>query len=91
MSSLHPPKLIVEDDYKIISKHVATRISQAIMQSRRAQKRPVIGLATGSSPLGVYRELVKMYKDSSIDFSDCVFFNLDEYYGVGRAELQSYY
>jgi glucosamine-6-phosphate deaminase len=90
-SRINPPKLIVEDDYKVVSKHVALRISSVIKESRQTHKRPVIGLATGSSPLGVYRELIRMFREGSIDFSDCVFFNLDEYYGVQRTDLQSYY
>ncbi len=90
-SRIHQPKVVMEDDYTVISKHVAFQIWHAIKESHVAGKRPVLGLATGSSPLGVYRELITMHREKSIDFSDCIFFNLDEYFGVGPDELQSYY
>jgi glucosamine-6-phosphate deaminase len=61
-----------------------------IKEGIRQGRRPVIGLATGSSPLGVYRELIRMHREKSIVFEDCVFFNLDEYYGLTPDALQSY-
>ncbi len=42
----------------------------------------VLGLATGSSPLGIYEQLIKWYNKGDVDFSQCVTFNLDEYYGM---------
>ncbi len=51
---------------------------------------PVLGLATGSSPIGVYQRLIKMYKDGELDFSKTTTFNLDEYCGLGEDDQQSY-
>lgn len=51
----------------------------------------VLGFATGSTPEGTYKELVKMYKDGMISFKDVTTFNLDEYVGITRENDQSYY
>ncbi len=83
------------DDYSKISKYVAQRIASVIAAKRNnpetEERKPVLGLATGSSALGVYRELIKMYREHTVDFTDCVFFNLDEYLGLSREQPQSYY
>lgn len=51
---------------------------------------PVLGLATGSSPIGVYKRLIQMYNDGQLDFSNTTTFNLDEYCGLGKDDEQSY-
>lgn len=51
----------------------------------------VLGFATGSTPLGVYAELVRLYEEGVISFGDATTFNLDEYYGISRDHNQSYY
>ncbi len=51
----------------------------------------VLGFATGSTPLGVYAELVRLYEEGVISFGDATTFNLDEYYGIRRDHNQSYY
>lgn len=51
----------------------------------------MLGLATGSTPIGVYRELIRMHDDEALDFSDVITFNLDEYYGVGPDDIHSYH
>ena len=56
-----------------------------------AGKQCVLGLATGSTPVMVYRELVRMHKDESLSFRNVITFNLDEYYGISPANLQSYH
>src|SRR4029078_11769993 len=50
----------------------------------------VLGLATGSTPLGLYRELIRLHRDEGLDFSRVVTFNLDEYVGLGPTHPQSY-
>ena len=54
------------------------------------KENPVLGLATGSSPIGVYQRLIQMYKDGELDFSNTTTFNLDEYCGLGKDDQQSY-
>jgi len=51
----------------------------------------VLGLATGSTPIGIYRELIRMHHDEALDFSDVITFNLDEYYGVAPDDIHSYH
>ncbi len=72
-------KLIIEKDYDSMSKRAAGIISEKI------QEKPdcVLGLATGSTPMGTYRELIKKYRQGQLDFSQIRSFNLDEYYGLG--------
>jgi glucosamine-6-phosphate deaminase len=63
-----------------------------VIQERRAEgKVPVLGLATGSTPIGVYRELIRMHREEGLDFSDVVTFNLDEYYPMRPDSIHSYY
>lgn len=50
----------------------------------------VLGLATGSTPVGTYKKLIEMYKNGEIDFSQCTTFNLDEYYPISKSNTQSY-
>ncbi len=63
----------------------------ALIRSRRAEGRTaVLGLATGSTPLGVYEELVRLHEAEGLSFSNVVTFNLDEYWPMGPGDLQSY-
>lgn len=50
----------------------------------------VLGLATGSTPTGVYDELVRLHKEEGLSFQDVVTFNLDEYYPMEPTQIQSY-
>lgn len=51
----------------------------------------VLGLATGDTPIGMYKEIINIYKNQKMDFSKARTFNLDEYYGLNRENPQSYY
>lgn len=51
----------------------------------------VLGFATGTTPLGIYAELVRLFNEGILSFEDVVSFNLDEYYGIKREDPQSYY
>ena len=73
--------------YQELSKLVAQEFIKII----KAKPSAILGLATGSSPIGVYQELIKAYKNKEISFKDCSSFNLDEYLGLKREyEDQSY-
>jgi glucosamine-6-phosphate deaminase len=82
---------VVIADYDEIARQVARRIVQVIHQRRAEHKTPVLGLATGSTPIGVYRELIRMHREEGLDFSDVVTFNLDEYYPMRPDSIHSYY
>ncbi len=70
---------------------VAHEIAELI-KMRSSERRPcVLGLATGSTPLGVYRELVRLHKQESLSFRNVVTFNLDEYYPISHEASQSYH
>jgi len=70
---------------------VAHRIAEVIRTKRAAGQRPVLGLATGSTPIGVYRELIRMHRDEGLRFTDVVTFNLDEYYPMDPGSIHSYH
>ena len=73
------------------SKIVAQEIA-ALIRSKQAKKKScVLGLATGSSPIKVYEELVRMHKEEGLSFSNVVTFNLDEYYPMTKENNQSYH
>ncbi|MCF6095561.1 glucosamine-6-phosphate deaminase [Thermovorax subterraneus] len=80
-------KLIIAKDYAEMSKKAAQIIAEEI------KKKPnlVLGLATGATPVGTYRELVKMYKNGEVDFSRVITFNLDEYLGLSHDDERSYH
>ena len=65
-------------------------IESLIRQNNSAGRPTVLGLATGSTPLGLYRELIRLHKDAGLDFSRVVTFNLDEYYPMGPEDMHSY-
>jgi glucosamine-6-phosphate deaminase len=82
------PVVIVE--YDQIARTIAGRIAEIIRQ-RNAEGRPaVLGLATGSTPIGIYRELIRMHREEGLDFSRVVTFNLDEYYPMAPDSIHSY-
>jgi glucosamine-6-phosphate deaminase len=83
------PVVIVE--YDEIARTIAKRIAEIIKERRREGGHAVLGLATGSTPIGIYRELIKMHKEEGLDFSDVVTFNLDEYYPMKPESIHSYH
>ena len=82
---------VVIADYDEIARIVARRIAEVIVERRGEGRTPVLGLATGSTPIGVYRELIRMHREDGLDFSDVVTFNLDEYYPMRPDSIHSYY
>jgi len=80
-------KLIIEKNYDSLSKTAANIVKLEI------EKKPniVLGLATGSTPIGMYKELIRMHKDEGLDFSQVITFNLDEYIGIDEWHPNSYH
>jgi glucosamine-6-phosphate deaminase len=72
------------------SRHVARLIEGLVRQNNEAGRRTVLGLPTGSTPLGVYRELVRLHREARLDFSRVLTFNLDEYYPMPPDDPHSY-
>ena len=79
-------KFIVCDNYEEISAEGAKIFAEQI------KKKPdsILGLATGSTPVGMYQKLIEMVKDGSLSFKNCRSFNLDEYYPISPDNDQSY-
>src|SRR5262245_15754407 len=84
-------RTVVVEHYDDIGRLVAQRIADVIHASRDAGSRPVLGLATGSTPIGVYRELIRMHREDGLSFAQVVTFNLDEYYPMGPGSVHSYH
>ena len=81
----------VFDDHDTLATAVARRIAQTIRDRAATGRRAVLGLATGSTPLGVYRELARMHRDEGLSFRGVVTFNLDEYYPMEPDNPHSYH
>jgi len=79
-------EIIVTDTYEQLSTCAAKLIAQKIVEKPNA----VLGLATGSTPVGVYKNLVDWYRQGKIDFAHVTTFNLDEYVGLPPGHEQSY-
>ena len=80
-------EIVVKDSIDEMSR-VAARVVAKVLN---AKPNSVLGMATGSTPLGLYRELARMHRDEGLDFSQVTTFNLDEYVGLSRKHPQSYH
>ncbi len=85
----HMRTLIVEDpnDLAVL---LADRIVEIVRRETAYKDRCVLGLATGSTPIGIYRELIRRYEAGEVDFSKVMTFNLDEYYPMSPESIHSY-
>ena len=83
--------VLVFDDPAGLSRQAARQIRTLVEAKAAAGDRAVLGLPTGSTPIGVYQELVRMHRDEGLDLSGVVTFNLDEYYPMDPEGLQSYH
>lgn len=80
-------RIYIEDHYEAVSKKAALIVGSQIILNPKS----VLGLATGSTPIGMYQELVGMFNRGEVDFSEITTFNLDEYYGLPQQHESSYY
>ncbi|MDA0835301.1 MAG: glucosamine-6-phosphate deaminase [Planctomycetota bacterium] len=74
-----------------VDRHVALVIESLIRENNSAGLPTVLGLATGSTPIGVYRELIRLHREEDLDFSQVVTFNLDEYWPMDPGSIHSYH
>ena len=79
-------RVIVVKDYEELSKKAAGILASQLILKPDS----ILGLATGSTPVGTYAELVKLYNQGSVSFGDATTFNLDEYYGLNPSNTNSY-
>ena len=80
-------EIVICPNYDDLSKRAAKVVADVV----RARPNAVLGGATGSSPVGLYKELIRMHKEEGLDFSKVTTFNLDEYVGLGTDHDQSYH
>src|SRR6202171_958555 len=73
------------------SEEISWQAAQLVASAVRKKAESVLGLATGSTMLGVYKHLVQFHKEGSLDFSRVVTFNLDEYLGLPAAHPRSFH
>ncbi len=81
---------VIVDDPQDLAVLLADRMVEVIKREVVAKGRCVLGLATGSTPIGIYRELIRRYEAGEVDFSQVVTFNLDEYYPMSPYSIHSY-
>ena len=82
---------VIFDDSKNGSLAIAKEISDLIRNKQKQNKNCVLGLATGSSPISLYQELVRMHKEDGLSFKNVICFNLDEYYPMSGNDVNSYH
>jgi glucosamine-6-phosphate deaminase len=80
-------KVIIQKDYEQMSRLAAQIVAEVLNTKPNA----VLGMATGSTPLGLYQELVRLHREEQLDFSRVTTFNLDEYVGLRVDHPQSYH
>jgi glucosamine-6-phosphate deaminase len=85
-------RVIIQENYDRLSTWAATYIVNKIKAYNPTSEHPfVLGLPTGSSPLGTYRELIAMYRKGLVSFKNIITFNMDEYVGIPEDHPQSYH
>ncbi|GAP70613.1 glucosamine-6-phosphate isomerase [Bacteroidales bacterium 6E] len=85
-------RLVIQPDYENLARWTASYIARKIELFKPTAEKPfVLGLPTGSSPLGVYNELISLYKLGKVSFKHVVTFNMDEYVGLAPDHPQSYH
>jgi glucosamine-6-phosphate deaminase len=83
--------VLILDPPERLARTVAERIA-ALIRSRAAEGTPcVLGLATGSTPVGIYHELVRMHREEGLSFANVTTFNLDEYWPMDRDSIHAYH
>ncbi len=85
-------RIVIQPNYRALSTWVANYVADRINMAKPTKDKPfILGLPTGSSPLGTYQELIQMYKDGQVSFLNVVTFNMDEYVGISEDHPESYH
>jgi glucosamine-6-phosphate deaminase len=84
-----PTRVLADSDQ--VDKAVAQEIAQVVRAAAGQRRAAVLGLATGSTPIGVYAELVRLHRQEGLSFANVITFNLDEYFPMRPQDLQSYH
>jgi len=85
-------RVVILKDYNLVSCWAAAYVAKSINHFKPTAQRPfVLGLPTGSSPLGMYKELIRLNKAGKVSFANVVTFNMDEYVGLPEEHPESYH
>ncbi len=85
-------RLIIQPDYQNVSQWAANYVAAKIRRANPTEEKPfVLGLPTGSSPLGMYKALIELYKKGVVSFKHVITFNMDEYVGLPEEHPESYH
>ena len=85
-------RVIIQPDYDTVSAWAAAHVANAINRFKPTAQKPfVLGLPTGSSPLGMYKELARLNQKKQVSFRNVVTFNMDEYVKIPKEHPESYY
>lgn len=85
-------RVIIQKDFNSIARFTAEYIVKRINDFQPTEKAPfVLGLPTGSSPIGVYKEMIRLHKEGKVSFKHVVTFNMDEYVGLPEEHTESYH
>lgn len=85
-------RVIIQESYEKLSQWAANYVVDKINKSNATGDKPfVLGLPTGSSPLGMYKALIKAYKEGAVSFKNVITFNMDEYIGLEECHPESYH
>ncbi len=85
-------RVVIVNDYDLMSRWAANYIVEKINNHQAVSEKPfVLGLPTGSSPLGTYKELIRLHKEGKVSFKNIITFNMDEYVGLPKAHPESYH
>ncbi len=89
----HTEKLpvVIAEEYDEIARIIAGRIADLIRERAGEGRTAVLGLATGSTPIGIYRELIRLHREEGLSFANVVTFNLDEYHPMSPDSIHSYH
>jgi len=83
-------KCVVHPSADIASALVAAELATLIRRNNAARRPTVLGLATGSTPVRLYRQLIRLHREEKLSFKNVVTFNLDEYHGLPPTHPESY-
>ncbi len=84
-------RTVVVESHEELAHLVAQRIASLIREREGSGRRVVLGLATGSTPIGVYRDLIRMHREEGLSFANVETFNLDEYFPMEKENIHSYH
>ena len=85
-------RILIQDNYHSLSKWVAHYVAHKIKKANPTKEKPyILGLPTGSSPIGTYKELIELYKEGKVSFENVITFNMDEYIGLSEEHPESYH